>query len=295
MPKLKDFLIGQARKAGVTLDEAFTNAIPDFDVPDAVQTGIDNSLISITDAKNNHPDIKRFYASSLLKGVDDNINDLLSEFEVDDAVKAEILKETSTYKRVPLAAKKLIELQAAKAAANSGKDKSTIQKEIDKLHADIAAEKQARAADKAAFEGQMTQFKINSKIQENFSKFKTIHDELDPEVKNTVLSTLISKELQDKQGKFGFDEAGNFTLLKSDGTNFYGENHTPVTPSAFIEQTLAKTKQLKVTNGQPPTAKDTQGRRPIEGEKTNPNASVIDLNAAALADYDKGTASAPGR
>lgn len=291
MPKLKDFFTTLANKAGLNLtDEAvagFFNQIPDVEVPEAVQTGIDNSLISIKDATNNHPVIKNYYQKQSLDSVDKTLNDLLEEYEVDEETKAAIAAERSTYKRVPLLTKKLIELQTAKAGANSSKDKNAIQKEIDQLHQAIAAEKAARATEKQGYENELVKFKMDTKLQSLFSKYQTIHDDLDPEVKATVINTLINKELQDKQAKFAFDEAGNLTLLKHDGTNFYGDNHQQITPAQLIEQTLAKTKQLRVSqpNGQQNGKQQQNGtqRKSVEVD-TNPNASVIDHNAQALQD-----------
>lgn len=298
--KLKDFVTGLARKAGYDITAAavkpFFDGLPDVDVPDEVKVGVDNNLISITDAKNNHPDIKNYYQKQSLDSVDKVLNDLLDEFEVDEATKTEILAERSTYKRVPTLTKKLIELQTAKAAATGGKAKNDIQKEIDALHAAIAEEKKGRAADKKTYDDQLVGFKINSQISTLMNAHKTIHDEQDPEVKSMVINTIINKALQDNQAKFAFDETGKFTLLKNDGTNYYGENHQQITPAQFIEQTLAKTKQLKVSNGTGGANNNNNGnhQRKQDDSKPNPNASVIDLNAQALKDYTAASAAAQG-
>jgi hypothetical protein len=292
--KLKDFITAMARKAGydITIAEAksFFDGLPDVDVPDEVRTGIDNSLISLTDAKNNHPDIKNYYQKQSLDSVDKVLNDLLDEFEVDEATKTEILSERSTYKRVPVLTKKLIELQKAKADATGGKAKGEIQKQIDDLHKAIADEKKGRSDDKKAYDDQLTGIRINSQIGTLLTAHKTIHDDLDPEVKSTVINTIINKALQDNQAKFAFDETGKFSLLKNDGTNYFGENHQQITPAQFIEQTLAKTKQLKVSNGSGNNGANNQNnngnhQRKQDDSKPNPNASVIDLNAQALKDY----------
>lgn len=294
--KLKDFVIGLARKAGFDpASEAakpFFDALPDTDVPEDVQKGVDNNLISITDAKNNHPILKNHYHKQALDGIDSTIVDLMTEMELDDDTKASILAEKSSFKRVPLLTKKIAELTAAKAGA-SAPDKKEIQKQIDALHAQIADEKKARAADKKAFDDQLVGFKINTQIGTLLSPHKTIHDDGDPEVKSTIINTLITKALQDNQAKFAFDETGNFTLLKIDGTNFYGENHQQITPAQFIEQTLAKTKQLKVSPGSNgannqqrgnPTPKRADGQPENTGQQ-----AVTDLNTQAIKDFTEGS------
>lgn len=294
MVKLKDFVIGLARKAGydITAEAAkpFFDALPDTDVPEDVQKGVDNNLISITDAKNNHPILKNHYHKQALDGIDSTIMDLMTEMEVDDDTKNLILAEKSSFKRVPLLTKKIAELTAAKAGA-SQPDKKKIQDQIDALHTQIAAEKTARAIDKKSFDDQLKGYQVKYKVDTLLSAHKTIHDDLDPEVKSTVINTLITKALQDNQAKFDFDETGNFTLLKNDGTNFYGENHQQITPAQFIEQTLAKTKQLKVSPAANP-ANPQRGNptKKVDGAPENTGQqAVTDLNAQALKDFAEST------
>lgn len=290
MPKLKDFLTALAKKAGYDTESAtakpFFDALPDTEIPEEIGKGIDNSLISITDAKNNHPEIKNYYQKQSLDGVDKVLNDLLGEYELDDVDKQEVINTRSTYQRVPLLTKKIAELVAKKNAADP-KDKKAIQQELDNLHKEVAEEKRLRAEDKKAFENQMTSYKIDSKVHELLSGVKTIHDELEPEVRGTVLKTTLQKALQDNGAKYAFDDQGNLTLIKNDGTNFYGENHQQITPAKFIEQTLAKTKQLKVSspapaNGAQPSHRGYPPANANGQPDKNPNAGVIDLNNQVL-------------
>lgn len=292
--KLKDFIIGLARKAGFdpASDAAkpFFDAIPDTEVPEDVQKGVDNNLISIADAKNNHPILKNHYHKQALDGIDSTIMDLMAEMEVDEETKNLVLAEKSSFKRVPLLAKKIAELTAAKAGASTP-DKKKIQDQIDQLHLQIKTEKEGRVADKKAFEDQVTGFKTKYKIDTLLSGHKTIHDDGDPEVKSTIINTLINKALQDNQAKFAFDETGNLTLIKNDGTNYYGENHQQITPAQFIEQTLAKTKQLKVSPA-PNGANQQRGNPPKKLDGTPENTgqqAVTDLNTQALKDFAEGS------
>lgn len=299
MPKLKDFLTALAKKAGMDTEGAtvkdFFAALPETEVPEDVQKGIDNSLISLTDAKNNHPEIRNWYFKRNMDNIDKYVSQTVQHFEIDPETAQEIETAETTYAKLPILVRAIAELSSKKAAANSGKDKGAIQKEIDDLHKQIAAEKLNRDQDKKTYENQMTTYKINSKINQYMNSFKTIHDDLDPEVKSTVISTLLQKELQDNNAKFTFDEQGNFTLIKNDGTNYYGENHQQVTPVKFIEQTLAKTKQLKVSSPGPVNGASNNRayQPPVNGNgqaDKNPNAAVIDLNAQALKDLEAAAA-----
>lgn len=290
MPKLKDFITSLAKKAGFDTESAtakpFFDALPDTEVPEEIQKGIDNSLISMTDAKNNHPEIKNLYVKQSLDGVDKVLNDLLAEYELDESDKNEIAGIRSTYQRIPALTKKIADLVVKKNSADP-KDKKAIQQEIDNLHLAVKAEKDGRIADKKAFDDQMLSYKINSKISEYLSGFKTILDDHAPDVRATIINAFLQKELQDNQAKFAFDDQGNFTLLKNDGTNYYGENHQQITPVKFIEQTLAKTKQLKVSSPAPGNGANNPNRgyqpQNANGQPDkNPNAAVIDLNNEVL-------------
>lgn len=292
MAKLKEFLSALAKKAGYDIEsdaaKPFFAGLPDVEVPDDVNTGIDRSLISLSEAKNNFPDIKNHYYKSALDGVDNELKTLMQDFNLDDALKQEILGEKSSYKRVPMLARKLVELERQKAAAAGGKDKSEIQKQIDSLQAELLTAKTTLENEKKSFESQRLQDKINLKKNVLFSGLKTIHDELDPDIKYGILDTLVNRALQDSSAKLTLDDNGNLQLLRSDGTNFFGENHQQLKPNQFIEQVLAKNKQIKVTptNGQQNGATNNNVAQPTNsggnGKTESAPTSLIEANKRAL-------------
>lgn len=284
---LGDFLHGLLTKAGQNTDD---KAIKDFlagnvmtlEIPDDVAKSLDNNLLSVKDAKNNHPEIKAHYTKSALDGVDSVINELVEGMP--DDVKALVLGEKSSYKRVSLVADKIKELEAKKAGANKG-DKDGLQKQIDELHQQLAAEKKAKEDAKKEFESNILKFRVDSKKESLLSQYKTTLDEFDPQVKYSTINALINKELQDKDADFTYDDKGNFTLLRKDGSNFYGDNHQQVNPQTFVEQLLSRHKLLVTTPkpGEKPTptqpasgggGKDTTGQSTMK--------SLIKESQAAL-------------
>lgn len=295
--KLKDFLSALAKKAGFDIEseaaKPFFAALPDVEVPDDVNKGIDNSLISLQDAKNNFPDIKNHYYKSALDGVDNELKTLMEDFKLEDPIRQEILGEKSSYKRVPLLARKLVELERQKLTSTTGKDKLEIQKQIDELHTQLAAAKTALENEKKSFETQRLQDRIQIKKNVLFSGLKTIHDELDPDIRYGILDTLVNSGLQGANAKLVLDDNGNLQLLRNDGTNFYGENNQQLKASQFIEQILAKNKQIKVTptNGQSNTGGTNNPAQPTNSgggsDNKNKQQSLIDANAAALETYNK--------
>jgi hypothetical protein len=89
---------------------------------------------------------------------------------------------------------------------------------------------------------------------------------LDSKVKMASLSTIINSALQEKDAEFVFDEQGNFSILKKDGTSLVGANHTKYTPQTFIDEILAQNKILKVAN-------------PANGKTTTPGNGTTTVTA----------------
>lgn len=249
---LAQLIFDIATKAGIAETDPELIALTEnqdvfkLEVPDKLVGGIESQLISIKDAKNNHPDIKGFYTASALDGVDKAILKVLEEIN-DEQVKAEILAEKSTYNRVPLLTRKLRELENKKANANKG-DKAELQTQIDQLHAAIRLEKEDKQKALQEKDKEVVGFKKNYLIKSMLQAYKTTLDELDPEVRATTLTTLLNKELQDNKAQFTFDDNDNFVLLKQDGSNYYGEDNKQIDAKAFIEKTLSRNKLLKVTD-----------------------------------------------
>lgn len=262
-----EFLHNLAKKAGMNPeDENLKNFLLNGDlvkinVPEEIEKGIDNKLISLTDAKNNHPEIKNFYQKQALDGIDKSVDELLEELGADEETKTLIKSERSTYKRVPLLVSKVKELEARKANTSGKTDKAEIQKEIDALHGQIRTEKENAQKLKVEYEEKLSTFKNEYKLESLLGQYKTIYDDLDADVKMTTLKTLINKNLQDNKGKFVVDENGNFILQKEDGTNYYGDNNQQIEPKSFVEQILSRNKLLKVTD-QPPGSGDTNNGQP---------------------------------
>lgn len=288
MASLKLFLTNLATKAGfdVASNQAYFDALPETEVPVEVIAGIDNSLISLRDAKNNHSEIASVYRKQVFDGLDKTNLALFDELEIPDDLRAEFAAEASPFKRQALIARKVAELKSAKSASGSSTDKAAFQKQIDDLQAALRAEKENTGKAKTDYEKELQTFKTKYKLNELIAGHKTIHDELDPSMRSMILDQIITKNLQDNQAQLVFNEQGELSLQKTDGSTYYGENNLPVTPAQFIEQTLAKNKQLKVSTG--PTANPSRSnpQRQAGGgdDKPNPQTRVVDHNRQALED-----------
>lgn len=259
-----------------------------IEMPEAVSGIIDKGLISLKDAKNNHPDIKPHYTYQALLTVDKTVEKLLDDLGFDDAAKAEVLSESSSYKKIPLLANKLKELEGRKNITDKDKQAS-IQKQIDELQKQIREEKGNAENAKKEYEGKLMSYKKDARTDSLFLKYPTIYDDLDPEVKTTTLRTLLNKKLQETNAEFTFDENDNFVLRKKDGTNYYGDNQQQLDPKQFAELLLSQNKLLKTTpkpDGQ--QSNNFQQSQPQNGQGKNPGSQALKgLLAGALNDINK--------
>jgi len=261
-------------KAGVTYDGDLST-----DIPDEVATNLDNQLLTIAAATNNHPDVKKVYFAQAYNGLDAELKNAYADFGLSDEVISEIERAGGSTKKAVALARKIKELGDKTAPVDSKKHAD----EIRALNEKLAAEIQAKTGLQTTFDNQLKQIKIQTKLGGMISGYKTVYDDLPADAKEAATNALLNKALQDSNAEFTFDENGNLSLIKKDGTNLFGENHTLVTPQAFIDKSFSKI--LKVTeatkpNNQPAT---------VPGSQNPKNAALDALIDESLTNYQAGT------
>lgn len=296
-----EFIFDLAKKAGIAETEPFMVAFAQDkelftkNLSEDLEKGIDNKLISLADAKNNHPEIKGYYHKQVLDGMDSEITRILDELK-DDEVKNQVLGEKNTYKRIGVLTGKIKELEGKKANAGKGGDKSKeLQDEIDRLNGELRNIKDSIPKIQQEADGKIVGFKKDYLLRSMLQQYKTTLDDLDSEVRATTLSTLINKELQENKAQFTFDEHDNFILLKADGSNYYGDDNKQVVPKAFIEKLLSRNKLLKVNdqsnngNGDNKNGQRQQQRPPdnANGGEPTKNHTLSSLVKESLKNIDQ--------
>lgn len=293
---LGDFLNNLAVKAGIKIDDADLKSLlstPDLQkiqVPDNIASTIDSSLLSVDQAKNNHPAIAPHYKAQALNAVDVRLETIMNSAGLSQEVITELKGIKNTYERIDAITNKVIEATNAKAGAKGGEDKSAIQKQLEETLEKLRdAEKDANSK-VAAIEQQRKQDLINFQLQGLYSGKKTIYDELAANVKTMSLSNIINNSLQEKGAEFVIGADGVLTLQKKDGTTFIGANHSPVTPQQFIDDAFAQNKVIilndKSNPGVPPKTVIANEGQP--GSNGN-NQVVKNLNKANRAAFMEGS------
>ena len=269
--KLHSFLFSLAEKAGIDpkdsgLTEILSNAALDnVEISKDLESSINKSLLSVVDAKNNHPEIKTHYFAEIMANVDRSLDDFYAASGLDKSVIDEVSKERSSTKRIALLGTKLKEvIEKAGTTTKKAPEVDSLNQQINVLNEQLRVEKEGRKADNDKAKGEMNTFKTELNLNNKTGSVKTIYDELPSDVRAISIKNILEKELQDSNASFILDENGSLKLQKKDGSNYFDENNRQLTVDDFINKTLAKNKILKQSapnsestgnlpnNGQPP-------------------------------------------
>lgn len=283
-----DLLKKLLSKAGVSYDGDLTT-----EIPDEVATSLDNSLLTIDAALNNHPKVKKKYFAEAYNGLDAELESLVSEFGLDDTIKSELKSEPSSTKRAVALVKKIKELESQKQGADSGKT-NTLQAQINELHTKLADQVKRENELKSAYDKQIKGIHIQSKLDNLLGGYKTIYDELPSEAKQAAVNALLNKALQDSDAEFTFDEKGGLSLVKKDGTNIFGDNHTQLTPQSFIDKTFSASKILKVSEPSASNGNIQNTPAASNGARSSANPALSAALRDSQANYERGAAAAIG-
>lgn len=286
---LGQFIQHLATKAGVQLDDKnlinilSNSELTKITVNSDLVKAMDENLLSVDDATNNHPLIGSKYKAQALNALDKRVLELASELTLSDDELEELKKPINSYKKLEFVIGKLKE---AKPAKGDKGDKDALQKQVDDLlkklqdkdkeHADaLQKASDERIADKVGFEK-----------HSNYGKLKTIYDELPESIRESSIDSVIKNALQEKGAEFAYDEKGAFIIRQKDGANLVGANHKAYTPQSFIDEILAQNKILKVAET-PKGGEQQPGQQVVipggqQPEINGTNQSIADFNMSQL-------------
>lgn len=250
--KINEFLKTLIVKAGGNLEDdkikTALNALTaiESEIPDDVVNAIEHGLISIDNAKNNHPDIKKHYTALALNGLDSELERLMEEEKFAEEIITELKNEKSSTKRAALIAKKIKEAEAAK--ANAGKaDTKALNEKIVELNNLLRAEKDSVNGIKVDYEKKLRDKDKGYALRNILGGYQTIYDKLDPETKNITINAILEKNLRSKGYSLDVDENGNLFIATKDGSNAFTDDHRPLTPKIFFDKVMADENLLVVS------------------------------------------------
>lgn len=251
MAKVSEFIKGLIVKAGGNAeDEKIKTALAAIDANiefgDDIAGTIDRGLISIDNAKNNHPDIKKHYTALALNGLDSELKRLMEDEKFGEDIVAELEAEKSSTKRAALIAKKIKELESAKSGQGKEATKALNDK-ITELNTQLRAEKDSVNGIRTDYEKKLRDKDMGYAKRDLLTGYKTIYDNLDAETRNITINAIIEKNMRTKGLKWEIDENGNFLIQTKEGHNHFTDDNRQMTPKIFLDKVMADEKLLVVS------------------------------------------------
>ncbi len=254
---------------------------------------LDENLLSVDAAVDNHPVIGPKYKAQALNTFDKKMESFIEELDLDETAKAEVKGIRSSFERFEKLTDKIKELSAKKSAAAGTGDKVALQKQIDDLLKKMQDEQKTYTEALKKVQDERLADKISFEKRSMYGGLKTIYDTLDADIRTTSIDAIINKALQDKDAEFAYDDKGSFIVRKKDGTNLLGANHTKYTPQTLVDEILAHQKILAVNNTQHQTnhQQTSSQQRQVEAENgqiiNGTNQSVANLNLEAMKTFSE--------
>ena len=285
--KLHSFLFALAEKAGIDpkdagLTEILSNqALDNVELSKDLESAINKSLLSVVDAKNNHPEIKTHYFAEIMANVDRSLDDFYREAGLDQKVIDEVSKERSSTKRIALLGTKIKEVvEKAGTSTKKAPELDSLNQQINDLNDKLRVEKEGRKADNDKATGEMKTFRTELALNSKTSGLKTIYDTLPSDVRGISIKNILNKELQDSNADLVLDDNGNLKLQKKDGSNYFDENNRQLSVDDFVNKMLAKNKILVQSA---PNSEQPGGSPANNGQPTTVNSNgKSKINVASL-------------
>lgn len=235
-------------------------------IPKELGDNYTKNFTTLDSAKQNGELKKHFYGLSL-KPIDSKLDEVMTEFGLDDEAQREIKSQDSTYKRNEALIRKLHSISTKAAAATTSKDKDKFQEEITKLNSQILANQTQFQAQLAEAEGKWVN-KVSGMIMDSKINERPLTDQFPRDVVVMSAKGLIEKRANDKGAKIVFDKDNmKYKLVQAANPDLeYTENHKGVSFDDFRDTVLAENKLLKVSGTTPVTPANV-ARTPSQPER----------------------------
>lgn len=292
----KQFLQALAEKAGIPKDDPEFVSIIDLPVvaqlvlPDTLANKIDSKLFNEQSARNN-PELLKAFTPVILAASDNQINELLSDF--DDTIKSEFSQEKNTPKKIKMLADKIKsknqslieELQKASSSKDSKERIDKLTAEITKLNSDLSAKDAEWQGKLKAKEQENADKHLGYAVKSHLATKKYADDKKPMDLNVEFANFVLQRELAEKKAKIVLKEDGSLSLKNSENPDLeYMENHRPVNFGDFADKALANHNMLFVS-GKSPQAPPVNAP-PITPGTQQPLQEVLNLYDEQIAAFN---------
>lgn len=255
MPKvnLLTTIINLAKKAGVNTDDAAVKDLTGYtelakiEIDDSLANSLETNLLTVDSAKNNR-DIANHFKAQAFNGLDAELDAVMAELGLGDDVKTEMKAITSSTKRAASLAKKIKELEAAKAGADNKGEKIDFQKKIDEITSQLKAENQKITDEKNALINKHNLEMIDMHLLNSLTGFNYANDNLSKNLQLTLAKQVVTNDLMKEKAKLIL-ENGQLIIKSQDDLDYQDAKNNKVNFQEFIERSLGANNLLKASDG----------------------------------------------
>jgi hypothetical protein len=276
---LGDFLNKLALQVGMTADDKglvsiLSNAaIATANISDEFATKLQSGLLTVEAAKA-HPEIKSHNTALALNALDSELNTLMTEYEIPDEKKTELLAEKSSYKRVALFTRMVKELEGKK--SNTSKvDKDKLAIDIENLNIELRNLKVNSDKEKSDLINAHKVERINWELNNHYSGYEYANDKLSKEANIRLSQILVSDELA-KNGLKIENIDGALKLTTKEGTDYF-QNNAKVSVSDFLSKTLTTNGVINIAGKE---------KQKIQQQNSNQNQNKQNQNLGKKTSYE---------
>lgn len=255
MPKvnLLTTILNLAKKAGVNTDDAAVKDLTGYtelakiEIDDSLANSLETNLLTVDSAKNNR-DIANHFKAQAFNGLDAELDAVMAELGLGDDVKTEMKAITSSTKRAASLAKKIKELEAAKAGADNKGEKIDFQKKIDEITSQLKAENQKITDEKNALINKHNLEMIDMHLLNSLTGFNYANDNLSKNLQLTLAKQVVTNDLMKEKAKLIL-ENGQLIIKSQDDLDYQDAKNNKVNFQEFIERSLGANNLLKASDG----------------------------------------------
>lgn len=212
---LKEFLISQAKKAGVADDAEFNlmvsaSSLGEIEVPSAVISKFDNNLFNVDIAKANI-NLKNHFISDFMMGYDEEVVKMAKDYGLSQDMVEEIKSTKSSGQKVKLAMKALKDLEEKAKNSNPNHSEEYVRKIAE------AQQKLDEAMARADEEKRMVEAKFTNRMQELWERAQLSsvawNDAIPEAARVHTYKSVLNDKLNVLGGKIIFDAESNSSRL----------------------------------------------------------------------------------
>lgn len=276
--KLNTALTGLFTKLGIAEDaEAKTilgnPSLASIEVPDGLSTKLQTDYLTKESALQN-PDIRSTIVAETLNGVDAQVKEMITKYELPAEKAATILSEKKTSKKLSLLYDEVVELTKEKNKA-VGADKEAFNKQIADLNKQILEKENTYKSELENERNARKSDKMNWELDTTYAGFDYVNKDVEKKLNIVSAKAVINAIAEQKGLKFTYTDDGAIKIKTKTDTDYF-ENNVPVSYSDFIQKNLIANKMIAVSGG----GQGQQGQQRQQGNLSNIQTSHSSFNDA---------------